>query len=164
MRVWSAASWREKAFVDRSIDTGAESNQHEPVAERFFPYDFDARFRWIWGPLGAKPGVDGVTLTENGQFIATFGRFRVETPLTNIESAKRTGPYRWWKALGLRSSAVDSGITFGTTSRGGVCVLFVEPIPTVIPPRSSHAGLTVTVRDRDGLVEALNREQGLLPD
>lgn len=127
------------------------------MAHRFFPYDFDQRFRWIWGPLGARPKKDGVTLTDKGTFIATFGRFRVETPLANIKDASITGPYRWWRAVGVRSSGVDSGITFGTTPRGGVCVLFKDRIPKVLPPGPLHAGLTVTVADRDGLVRALTK-------
>lgn len=125
------------------------------MADRFFPYDFDERFIWIWGPLGARPKKDGVALTEDGKFVATFGRFRVETPLSNIKGANKTGPYRWWRAVGIRGSGVDSGITFGTTPRGGVCILFKERIPKVIPPAAQHAGLTVTVADRDGLVQAL---------
>ena len=76
-------------------------------------------------------------------------------PLSNIKDANKTGPYRWWRAVGIRGSGVDSGITFGTTPRGGVCVLFKERIPKVIPPAPLHAGLTVTVADRDGLVRAL---------
>jgi len=127
------------------------------VADRFFPYDFDQRFLWIWGPLGVRPKKDGVVVTDDGKFIATYGRFRVETPLSNIKDAKKTGPYRWWKAVGARGSAVDSGITFGTTPRGGVCILFTERIPHVVPPAARHAGLTVTVADRDGLVRALTK-------
>jgi hypothetical protein len=125
------------------------------VADRFFPYDFDERFRLIWGLLGARPKRDGVALTDSGRFIATFGRFRVETPISNIKGATKTGPYTWWKAVGIRGSNADSGITFGTTSRGGVCVLFKERIPRVIPPAPRHAGLTVTVADCDGLVRSL---------
>ena len=125
------------------------------MADQRFPYDFDERFFWIWGPLGARPRKDGVVLTADGKFVATFGRFRVETPLSNIKGANKTGPYRWWRAVGIRGSGVDSGITFGTTPRGGVCVLFKERIPKVIPPAAEHAGLTVTVADRDGLVRAL---------
>ncbi len=127
------------------------------MADRFFPYDFDPRFLFIWAPLGARPKRDGVTLTDSGEFVATFGRLRVETPLSNIKDASKTGPYRWWRAVGIRSSGVDSGITFGTTPRGGVCVLFKERIPKVLPPAPAHSGLTVTVADCDGLVQALTK-------
>jgi hypothetical protein len=129
-----------------------------PMSE-FFPYDFDWRFRPIWRSFGVDPEVDGVTLT-NDTFGATFGRFRVSTLMDNIADATNTGPYRWWKSVGLRASAVDSGITFGTTNRHGVCVLFKEPIAAVVPPRSSHAGLTVTVAQPDELVEALKGGKG----
>lgn len=125
------------------------------MADRFFPYDFDGRYAWIWRPLGARPKVDGATVTSGGMFIATFGRYRVETPVSNVKEAKRTGPYKWWRGVGLRGSLADSGITFSTTPRGGVCVLFKERVAFVIPPARSHEGLTVTVADRDGLVEAL---------
>ncbi|HEY7703918.1 MAG TPA: hypothetical protein VID03_03720 [Acidimicrobiia bacterium] len=128
------------------------------MPDRHFPYDFDRRFRLAWSLFGARPESDGVTLTEDGRFLATYGRFRVETPLANVASARSTGPYRWWKAVGVRGSAVDSGITFGTTPRAGVCVLFIEPIPQLFPPRPDHAGLTVTVVDPDGLVRALSEQ------
>jgi hypothetical protein len=127
---------------------------------QFFPYDFDWRFGAIWRSFGVDPDVDGVTITDDAEFGATFGRFRVSTPMTNIADATNTGPYRWWKSVGLRASAVDSGITFGTTNRRGVCVLFKQPIPLVVPPRSSHAGLTVTVAKPDELVEALKGGKG----
>lgn len=125
------------------------------MADRFFPYDFDQRFIWIWGPFGARPRKDGVTLTDDGDLIATYGRLRVETPLANVQNATRTGPYRWWRAVGVRVSGVDSGITFGTTARGGVCVLFQDPISGIVPAFSRHAGLTVTVADCEGLARAL---------
>ena len=124
------------------------------MADRFFPYDFDLRFALIWRPLGAKPATDGVTIGKTN-VIATYGRFRVETPLTNVDCAEKTGPYKWWRAVGLRGSGVDSGITFGTTPRGGVCILFKDRIDQVLPTAKAHAGLTVTVADCDGLVAAL---------
>ncbi len=125
------------------------------TADRFFPYAFDNRFLWIWGPLGARPNQDGVTLTGDGRFLATYGRFRVETPLSNISCAKKTGPYHWWRAIGVRLSLVDSGLTFGTTAAGGVCILFHEPVARLLFSGPGHAGLTVTVIDLDGLVMAV---------
>ncbi len=122
---------------------------------RFFPYDFDYVFYAIWRPFGVDPDVDGVTLTDDDRFIATYGRFRVETPISNIDCVKSTGPYQWWKSVGFRASAVDSGITFGTTSRGGVCVLFKERVPQIVAGRNGHEGLTVTIADTEGLVTAL---------
>lgn len=121
--------------------------------ESFFPYDLDWRYQLLWKPLGVTDR-DGVTVTDDS-FSATFGRVRVETPRSNIAECSVTGPYRWWTAVGLRLSLADSGITFGTTPRGGVCVLFVEPVRRIVGPRD-HRGLTVTVADPQGLVDLLS--------
>ena len=119
-----------------------------------FPYAFDMRLAPVWWPLGARKGRDGVTLTHDGMFEATYGRFAVRTPISNIASAESTGPYNPLKAVGLRLSMSDSGLTMGTTGASGVCVTFHDKVPRVIGPRA-HRGLTVTVADPGGLVEAL---------
>jgi hypothetical protein len=121
----------------------------------FFPYRFDRKFIGMWWPAGVREGVDGVTLTDDS-FIATFGRNRVETPLTNVTGAHATLDYQWWKAVGTRLSFVDDGLTFGTSTHGGVCVHFDERVHRVIG-RKDHSALTVTVDDLDGLVDALDR-------
>ena len=53
----------------------------------FFPYAVDMRLALFWLPFGFRPGKDGVTLTDDGTFRATFGFLRVETPLANIDEA-----------------------------------------------------------------------------
>jgi hypothetical protein len=120
-----------------------------------FAFRFDLVARPILLPLGVHPGNCSVTLTEDDRFVARFGRWKVDTPLSNIDCVKVTGPYHWYKAIGLRGSAVDTGVTFGTSSAGGVCVTFVERIPKMIPVMKDHAGLTVTVDDPDALAEAI---------
>ena len=119
-----------------------------------FPYDFDLRFAPVWAPLLLAPGCQGVTLTDDGRFVARYGPLRVDTPLANIAGAHTTGPFRWWTAVGPRLSLRDDGLTFGTTNHRGVCVHFREPIRPVIGPRR-HSALTVTVADCEGLVQAL---------
>lgn len=119
----------------------------------FFPYRFDRRFTAIWWPLGARPGRDGVRLDDT-TFTATFGRFRLRTPLANVDGAHVTRDYRWWTAVGIRLSFVDDGLTFGTNCEAGVCVHFTDPVRRVIG-RKDHSALTVTVEDLDGLVAAL---------
>ena len=121
----------------------------------FFPYDFDYLFYAIWRSFGVDPDVDGVTLTDDDCSSPPTESFASRHSINNIDCVKSTGPYRWWKSVGFRASAVDSGITFGTTSRGGVCVLFKERIPQIAVGRNGHEGLTVTVADTDGLVTAL---------
>jgi hypothetical protein len=108
----------------------------------------------MWWPLGARPGQDGIELTDDGRFVATFGRKRLETPLENIDGAHITTGYRWWTAVGTRLSFVDDGLTFGTNTEAGVCVHFAEPVHRVIG-RKDHSALTVTVAEPEALVAAL---------
>jgi len=75
----------------------------------FFRYSADIRFAPLWGPFGVRPAKDGVTISDDGLFRATFGFLRVETPLANVEGAHITRNYRWWTAVGPRASFVDDG-------------------------------------------------------
>lgn len=124
-----------------------------------FPYAIDGRITPFLRLLGVKPDRDGVTLSDDGVFRATYGFFAVETPVSNIATAETTGPYSPWKAIGLRLSAADSGVTFGTSGRSGACVTFHEKVDRVIGFRP-HRGLTVTVADPDALVAAIREAQG----
>ena len=129
--------------------------------EMFFPYRFDKKFVGFWWLLGVREDADGVTLTDDS-FVATFGRYRLEAPMTNITGAHTTLDYHWWKAVGMRLSFVDDGLTFGTSSHGGVCVHFEERVKRVIG-RKNHSALTVTVADMDGLVDALTTHPSPVP-
>ncbi len=80
---------------------------------RHFPYRYDLRVAPIWLPF-RWPGEQGVTLTEDGRFVARYGLLRVEAPLATVREAHVTGPYRWWTAVGPRLSMADDGLTFGT--------------------------------------------------
>lgn len=128
------------------------------TAERalFFPYRFDRTYVGLWWPLGVRDGVDGVTITDDS-FIATFGRKRLETPMANVTGAHITLDYQWWKAVGIRLSFADDGLTFGTSTHGGVCVHFKERVGAVIG-RKDHSAITITVDDLDGLVEAVETQ------
>ncbi|QUR66831.1 hypothetical protein [Mycobacterium spongiae] len=119
----------------------------------YFPYRYDLRLAPLWLPF-RWPGNQGVTLTEDGHFIARYGPFRAEAPLATISDAHITGPYRWWTAVGPRLSFVDDGLTFGTNALAGVCIHFEPRIPRVLGLRD-HSALTVTVADTEGLLAAL---------
>jgi hypothetical protein len=122
----------------------------------FFPYEIDPRFALLLRAVGVRRSSHGVTLTDDDRFIATFGFFRVDTPLDNVADAHVTTDYRWWTAIGVRASLADDGLTFGTNNRAGVCVHFRDKIHRVIGFKD-HSALTVTVADVDGLARALNR-------
>ena len=119
-----------------------------------FEFDFHPRYRWILRPLGVKPDNSHVELTDDA-FVATFGRWTVRTPLANISGYERSGDYKWYRAIGIRGSMVDHGLTFGSTTTQGVCLKFAEPIKPFIPGMPHHPGLTITVADPDGFVAAL---------
>ncbi|MGB9308401.1 MAG: hypothetical protein WCB92_33370 [Mycobacterium sp.] len=120
---------------------------------RHFPYRYDPRFAPIWLPF-RWPGEQGVTLTDDGRFVARYGVLHVDAPLSSVRDAHVAGPYRWWTAVGPRLSLADDGLTFGTNAQAGVCVHFEPPIRRVIGLRD-HSALTVTVADTAGLVAAL---------
>jgi hypothetical protein len=122
----------------------------------FFPYAVDKRLAPFWLPFGVRPSKDGVTITDDGTLRATFGFFKMETPLTNIDDAHVTRDYRWYTAAGARGSMVDDGLTFGTNAEAGVCIHFRDPVPSPLR-RKGHSALTVTVADIDGLTARLQR-------
>jgi hypothetical protein len=130
------------------------------MAEQFFAYRFDMRFAPVWLPFAARPRRDGVTITHDGMFRATFGFLKLETALDNLAGGHITDGYRWYRAIGARLSLVDDGLTFGTNAERGVCVHFRDPVPRVIG-RRPHPALTVTVDDCEGLVEAIGRDRPL---
>jgi hypothetical protein len=121
---------------------------------RHFPFRYDRRLTPIWLPFWVWPGTQGVTVTDDGRLIARYGPFHVEAPLSRVQDAHVTGPYRWWTAVGARLSAADDGLTFGTNASEGVCIHFEPRIRRVIGLRD-HSALTVTVADAEGLVAAI---------
>jgi hypothetical protein len=119
----------------------------------FFPFAVDYRFAPILLALGLRPRKDGVTL-EDERVVATFGLLKLETPRANVSGAHVTRGYRWWTAVGIRLSLADDGLTLGTNRDAGVCIHFEDKVPSLVR-RGGYSALTVTVRDLDGLVQAL---------
>jgi hypothetical protein len=129
--------------------------------DQHFAYAIDRRYLPVLVPFGFRSAKDGVTLAD-GSFLATFGFFRIATPLANITSAHITRDYRWWTAFGVRGSRVDDGLSFGTNHDAGVCLHFAEKVPSPLR-RSGHSALTVTVADLEGLVSALGGDSAAPP-
>jgi hypothetical protein len=126
---------------------------------QFFPYAVDKKFFPLWLPFGVRPSKDGVTITDDGLFKATFGFLRLETYLQNVTGAHITKDYRWWTAVGPRASFADDGLSFGTNTKAGVCVHFRAKVPSPLN-RKGHSALTLTVADVDGLVQAVGVDEG----
>lgn len=130
------------------------------MAASRFDFDFAARFRLPLGLAGITPSTAAVYLRE-GCFEVRFGAWSLSTPLANITTAEVSGPFRWARAVGVRLSLADRGITFGTNARRGVCLTFAEPVRGIEPfGLLRHPGATVTVREPEALMLAL-REAGV---
>lgn len=119
-----------------------------------FPYRFDNRWKPLFTVLGVK-STDGVDL-QDGMFRASYGRARIETPITNIDHTEVTGPHRWYTAVGMRLSFADDGLTFGTNYELGLCIEFIERIPRVLGFKD-HSALWVSVAHPQALADAIGR-------
>jgi len=129
---------------------------------RFFKYAVDYRLAVMWAVFGLWPPRDGVSITDDQRFKATFGFLKLETSMDNIDDAHITRDYRWWTAVGARMSFVDDGLTFGTNNDAGVCVHFRHTVPSPLRHKG-HSALTVTVADLDGLVQAIRDQRPTSP-
>ena len=136
------------------------AGSRSPEVEQF-EFAFEPRFRPMLAMIGVTPGTAHVTLTPD-RLVARFGPWTCETAITNVREVCRTGPYRWFTAIGPRGSFVDRGLTFGTTTNGGVCVLLREPVPGLVPVGSlRHPGITLTLAEPERFVSSLRRRAGL---
>ena len=127
-----------------------------------YPFDFDAGAAgraWLRA-IRVRPDNAWVDVAD-GTLMARFGHWVVRSPLSNIDGAHVAGPYREFRAIGLRLSLSDHGLTFGTNAHRGVCIHFREPLRsiTLIPFR--HPNLTVTVERAEALVAELRERAGL---
>ena len=131
----------------------------EPGAERF-PFRFAPPYRALARPFGITPSTSWVTVTAD-RLEATFGPWRVATPIANIERVELTGPYHLIKTAGpARLSLADAGLTFATNGDRGVHVTFHQPITGADPLGRIHSpDLTLTVADCPSLVAELIRRQ-----
>jgi hypothetical protein len=122
-----------------------------------YPFAFSSLGRTLLRLLRVGPDSCEVRV-ELDTLDVRFGRWRLVTPLANVRTVDVTGPYQTWKVLGPRLSLADHGLTFGTNSTAGVCILFHQPVPGLEPTgRLRHPGLTVTVADPSLLAQRLHR-------
>jgi hypothetical protein len=143
------------------LGTNVPSSTKAPIVGRVtkhFGYAIDKRYLPVLLPFLLRPGRDGVTLTDEGELMATFGIFKIATHLSNVTGAHITRNYRWWTAFGVRMSRVDDGLTFGTNHDGGVCIHFAKKVPSPLR-RSGHSALTVTVADLEALTTVLGGDE-----
>ena len=94
--------WRDR------LATSADSAYAGDVADRFFPYERDGRWKILLAPLGIKDD-DGVTVTDD-LVRATFGYWSVETP---TRQRRRHQDHRTPPVVSPRSGCGSASATTG---------------------------------------------------
>jgi len=117
-----------------------------------FPIRLQRSLRPILLLFGVRPGHATVRL-DSERLMAHFGFFNAETPVSNILRWDITGPYRWWRAVGVRRTLGTHNLTFGGSTHGGLCVHLREAVRV---GRLSVTDLYLTVDDLDALGAALS--------
>ncbi|HEX9032717.1 MAG TPA: hypothetical protein VF834_12810 [Streptosporangiaceae bacterium] len=162
---WHAASAAAltAALAELPAPAGAAAQATGPQAA-LFEMAFDPRFRLPLAALGVSPATAHVTVTS-GRLVACFGPWTCRTSPANVRAVHLTGPYRAHRAIGARLSRADHGLTFGTTTKRGVCLLLREPVPGIEPLGViRHPGLTLTVADPRRFAATVRDYAGLPPD
>ena len=116
-----------------------------------FPIRLQPSLRPLLLLFGVRPDHATVRL-DRERLAARFGFFGAETPVANISRWDITGPYRWWRAVGVRRTLGTHDLSFGGSAHGGLCVHLREAVHV---GRLSVTDLYLTVEDLDGLGKAL---------
>ncbi|HQR79091.1 MAG TPA: hypothetical protein PLT68_02605 [Actinomycetota bacterium] len=126
-----------------------------------FDFAFEKKYLPALAAIGVTPLTAKVDVSEK-TLDARFGPWRCRTSVRNIACVQRTGPYSAVKAIGARGSFADRGATFGTTTAGGICVEFKQPVKILDPSGIIlHPALTLTVADLDAFEQAIKGASGL---
>jgi hypothetical protein len=117
-----------------------------------FPFRFESAL-WRLGvlPFGVTPGRAHVDLDDAGLH-ARFGPWRMDVAYTNIARWAIRGPYKWWRAVGVRQTVGVWDVSFGSSAKDGVYLEFVRPQRWLV---GRHPALTVTVANPEAFTAAL---------
>ena len=120
-----------------------------------FRFRFDDRYAPLLRLGGITP--ERAELTVDDQMLsARFGLLRLRTPLSNVAEASVTGPHQPVRAIGVRMSLTDRGLTFGTSVERMTCIRFHRPVRTKPFDITAHPGLSVSVERPEELAALLN--------
>ena len=120
-----------------------------------FRFRFDDRYAPLLRLGGITP--ERAELTVDDELLsARFGLLRLRTPLSNVAEASVTGPHQPVRAIGVRMSLTDRGLTFGTSVERMTCIRFHRPVRTTPFDITSHPGLSVSVERPEELAALLN--------
>jgi hypothetical protein len=145
----------------RQPDARSSTSDQEPSLPRRFRFEFDPLLVPAAVVFGITPSRAFALIDEHGLTIR-FGRWVLQTPLSNVRSITPSGPYAWWKVAGPpRLSIADRGITFATTTRQGLCVMFHEPVTALLPvPVLRHPAATITLASPKAFTDTVASRTG----
>jgi hypothetical protein len=130
------------------------------VSERF-AFRFSVAGRAVLTPAGVTAATSWVEVGPE-RFEARFGPWVVTTATSNITGTSVQGPHNPVKAVGVRWSFADHGLTFGSNAERTVCVEFAEPVRGLDPLRLlRHPNLSLAVAEPEALVTAIRAAAGL---
>ena len=157
---WPASRAWARGDVASTHGIRSDRQRCRAVTETF-PYATDLRLVPFWGPFGVRPGKDGVTLTDDGRFVATFGFLRSRRRSPTWPAPTSPAGTAGGRPRRARSLA-DDGLTFGTNADRGVCVHFHEKVPSRLRragtlPRSRHRRRTRRARHGAGTPDPTTR-------
>lgn len=124
-----------------------------------FPFEVEYPFAHVSRAFGVLRPEQARLELHGDRLVAVFGPWRVRTTLDNVAAVHVTGPYAAWKVIGPpHVSFADGGLTFATTTAGGVCLELREPVSGLLPfGVVRHRSLTATVRDPAHVAEVIER-------
>jgi len=134
-RIQSASGFASARFRVGSSRTRLD---HTLMIHRTYLYDIDKRFLPVLILFGLRSKSDGVSVGEDGRLFATFGLLRVETHLSNVADAHITMDYRWWTAIGARTSFCRTTDSLSAPTASGLCIHFKEKVPSAFR-RKGHS-------------------------
>ena len=120
-----------------------------------FSFAFDPRYAPFLRAAGITPERSSL-VGDDHELRVRFGPVTLTTPRSNIRKATVSGPWKPLKAIGVRMSFSDGGLTFGSSVERTACLEFIEPVRAKPVDLRSHPGLTVSVEDPDGLAALIN--------
>jgi hypothetical protein len=92
-----------------------------------FPIRIGRRSRALVGLFGATPATAYAEIGDELEI--RFGRFRVRTPVANVDRYRIEGPFTWIKAIGVRRSLRGGDVSFCGSAHGAVRMDLKERVP-----------------------------------
>jgi hypothetical protein len=121
-----------------------------------FEFAVESRYKPLLLAFGVREGAAWLRI-DGDDLEVKFGFFGLSTTVGNVTGYQLSGDYKAYRAIGIRTSLKDRGVTFGSTTSRGLCVTFADPVPVKPGIGLEHPGMTVTVDDVDGLAAEFER-------